>query len=114
MVGLRGVVLEHGLGRLQISASVLFDLQRFEEAKSLLRKIIPMARRGLGEGQHLTLRMRLNYAEALYEDPEATLFEEGGSDDRHSANFPSFLFFLHFPVGLGSRVGGRPRAGFLV
>ena len=53
-------------------ANSLFDLKRFQEAKSLLRKIIPVARRVIGEGQHLTLRTRLNYAEALYEDPEAT------------------------------------------
>ena len=38
-----------------------------------MRKMIPLARRDLGEGQRLTLKMRWNYARALYEDPAATL-----------------------------------------
>ena len=44
-----------------------------DEAKSLLQKTIPVARRVLGEGHELTLTMRWLYAEALYEDPDATL-----------------------------------------
>ena len=51
----------------------LVSLQRFEEAKSLMRKMMPVARRVLGEGHNLTLRMRLGYAMALYKDPDATL-----------------------------------------
>ena len=51
----------------------LDDLKRFEEAKSLLRKTIPVARRVLGESHILTLRMRSIYAEALYKDDAATL-----------------------------------------
>ena len=45
-------------------ANGLVDLQRFEEAKSLLRKTIPIARRVLGDGHELTLRMRSMYSDA--------------------------------------------------
>ena len=51
----------------------LLDLQRFEEAKSLLRKTIPAARRVLGEGHRLALKMRRAYAQSLYKDDAATL-----------------------------------------
>ena len=54
-------------------ASSLNGLQRFEEAKSLLRKMVPVARRVLGENDRLTLGMRRNYAIALYKDGGATL-----------------------------------------
>ena len=46
---------------------------RFEEAKSLYRKSIPVAQRVLGKCHDLTLRMRGSYADALYTDPAATL-----------------------------------------
>ena len=48
-------------------------MNRFEEAKALLRKTLPVARRVLGENKEVTLGMRRNYAEALYDDPSATL-----------------------------------------
>ena len=51
----------------------LQNLERFEEAKALLRKTMPVARRVLGESHELTLRMRWIYAKALYLDPGATL-----------------------------------------
>ena len=51
----------------------LSQLQRSREAKSLLRKTMPVARRVLGEGNRLRLKMRRLYARALYEDTEATL-----------------------------------------
>ena len=51
----------------------LRNLRRFEEAKSLLRTTIPVARRILGDSDRLTLRMRKVYAEALYTDPAATV-----------------------------------------
>ena len=54
-------------------ASDLNDLERFEEAKSLLRKLMPVARRVLGNNDETTLKMRWNYAEAIYEDEGATL-----------------------------------------
>ena len=48
-------------------------LKLFKEAKSLLRKTIPIARRVLGDNDETTLRMRWTYARALYMDPAATL-----------------------------------------
>ena len=54
-------------------ASSLMILSRFEEAKSLLRKMIPVARRFLGESHDLTLHMNKVYAVALFEDDGSTL-----------------------------------------
>jgi len=51
----------------------LLGLQRLEEAKSLLRKTIPVARRALGDPHDLTLSMRSVYAQTLYKDDGATL-----------------------------------------
>ena len=48
-------------------------LKRFAEAKKVLRKALPVARRVLGDCDETTLRMRLNYAEALYKADGATL-----------------------------------------
>ena len=60
-------------------ANVLVSLKRHQEAKSLLHRQIPVARRVLGEGHEATLRMRTNYARALCTDEAATL------DDLHKA-----------------------------
>ena len=57
----------------------LVTLERFKEARSMLRKMIPVARRALGEDDITTLRMRTNYAKALWNDDDATL------DDLHEA-----------------------------
>ena len=54
-------------------AALLNQLERFKEAKSLLCKTMPVARRVLGESQESTLKMRWLSAEALYRDPSATL-----------------------------------------
>ena len=54
-------------------ADSLLSLHRFEEAKSLLRKTIPVARRVLGEGDRLSLMMRWTCARAVWSDPGATL-----------------------------------------
>ena len=54
-------------------ASSLNHLKRYTEAKKLLRKALPAARRALGENHQLTLRIRSLYAIFLYEDPDATL-----------------------------------------
>jgi len=54
-------------------ASCLAGLERFEEAKSLLRRNISVARRVLGESNQVTLTMRWGYAEALYKADGATL-----------------------------------------
>ena len=51
----------------------LNGLQRFDEAKLLLRRTIPVARRVLGDDNILTLKMRQAYANALYKDLDATL-----------------------------------------
>ena len=48
-------------------------LKRFEEAKRVLRKVMPVARRVLGEGHDVTLRMRKVYAQSLYYDEGSTL-----------------------------------------
>ena len=54
-------------------AFTLINLQRFEKSKALLREMMPVARRVLGENNSLTLKMRRAYGEALYKDPGATL-----------------------------------------
>ena len=54
-------------------ASSLEDLKRFEDAKALLRKIMPVARRVLGDSHEITLKMRWIYAKALYRNDSATL-----------------------------------------
>ena len=54
-------------------ASSLITQERFEEAKSLSRKMIPVARRFLGESHDLTLKLRWFYARTLYRDAGATL-----------------------------------------
>ena len=54
-------------------ANMLVDLERFEEAKSLLCKSMPAARRVLGEGNLITLWFMSTYAESLYKDNGATL-----------------------------------------
>ena len=54
-------------------ADSLTRSERFEEARSLLRKMIPVARRVLGENHDLTLKMRWIYMRAFYEDNCATL-----------------------------------------
>ena len=54
-------------------ANSLNSLGRFEEARSLMRKIMPVAQRVLGESDATTLRIGYNYARALYIDPDAPL-----------------------------------------
>ena len=51
----------------------LLTVQRFEEAKRLLRKTMPVARRVRGENDILTLKLRWGHARALYRDNAATL-----------------------------------------
>ena len=59
--------------------NVLVSLKRYQEAKLLLHRQIPAARRVLGESHEATLRMRTNYARALCTNDDATL------DDLHEA-----------------------------
>jgi tetratricopeptide (TPR) repeat protein len=60
-------------------ALTLVTLERFEEAKALLRKTLPVVRRVLGENHMLTLLIRWNYAKGLYKNSAAAL------DDFHEA-----------------------------
>ena len=57
----------------------LNDLKHFGEARLLMRKWMPVARRVIGDNDRLMLKMRRLYAEALYRDDSATL------DDLHEA-----------------------------
>ena len=50
----------------------LLKLERFEEAKALMRKTVPVARRVLGENDENLLKIRWTCAQSLYEDPAAT------------------------------------------
>ena len=54
-------------------ASSLIHLECFEEAKSLMCKTMPVARRVLGDSHDTTLRTRWIYAQTLYMDDNATL-----------------------------------------
>ena len=54
-------------------ANSVFGLKRFKEAKSLMRKTMPVARRVLGESHEITLWMRMVCAMAIYRDAGATL-----------------------------------------
>ena len=54
-------------------AYALVSLVRFDEAKALLRRMMPVARRVLGDSHDLNLKMRWIYAEALCKDTSATL-----------------------------------------
>ena len=63
----------NSLGAASNYATNLLEPGRFDEAKSLMRKTMPVAQRVLGESHELTLRMRWTYAVALNNDPSATL-----------------------------------------
>ena len=54
-------------------ANTLIDLNCLKEAKALMHKTIPVARRVLGDTDRLTLKMRALYAQALYKDLGASL-----------------------------------------
>ena len=70
---LRGEEDEDTLVAANNYAVSLGRVRRFEEAKSLLRKTIPVARRVLGENHADTLMLRWTYAMALYRDTGAAL-----------------------------------------
>ena len=69
---LKGEEHEDTLIAAQNYAASLFGLDRFEESKSVLRKMMPVARRVLRDNHRLALKMRWNYAKALYRDAAAT------------------------------------------
>ena len=54
-------------------AGSLVDLERYQEAKTLLLRTLPVARRVFGESHDLTLKLTWHYAVVLYRDPNATL-----------------------------------------
>jgi len=54
-------------------ANSLIGLERYAEAKAGLRKMMPVARRVLGDCHDLTLSIRWGYVETLYKDDDATL-----------------------------------------
>jgi len=54
-------------------ASTLMELERFAEMKPLMRKLLPVARRVLGESHEVTLKTRYYSALALFNADGATL-----------------------------------------
>ena len=54
-------------------ASSLNQIRRYKEAKSLLCKAVPVARRILGDSIDVTLKLRWLYGRVLYRDDGATL-----------------------------------------
>ena len=70
---LKGEEHEKTLSAANNYACSLLKLKRFEETKALMRRMMPVAQRVLGEDDGLTLKMRGVYALALYRDPGATL-----------------------------------------
>ncbi len=84
-------------------ASTLKKLERFEEAKSVLRKTIPMARRVLGENHEFTLKMRWVYAQAIYEDPAAMLddLREAMTTLEETARIERRVFGGAHPITMG-------------
>ena len=70
---LNGEGHEQTLGAAFNYASTLCEIRRFEEARSLLRRTLPVARRVLGANNENTHRMRKVYAKALFMDDAATL-----------------------------------------
>ena len=59
-------------------ADALVNLERLEEAKSLLRRTRPVARRVLGESNVITLKLLWVHAQTLYKDDSATLADLRG------------------------------------
>ena len=51
----------------------LLGLKRFDKAKTLLCRMMPVARRALGSSHRTTLRMSWHFAMVLYENDRATL-----------------------------------------
>ena len=54
-------------------SSSFMESSRYAEAKALTLKVMPVARRFLGENHLFTLQVRKNYAKTLYRDDDATL-----------------------------------------
>ena len=54
-------------------ANTLYDLRRWEEARSMLRETVPVSQRVLGTDHALTIKIRWVYGQSLYMDADATL-----------------------------------------
>jgi hypothetical protein len=54
-------------------ANNLLYLERFQEAKLVLRKLLPVVPRVAGECNELTLSVRAHYAMAIYDDDDAAI-----------------------------------------
>ena len=68
------VLLDAARGREALNYALsLAKIERLEEAKALLRKTMPVARRVLGDAHEYTLKLRWSYASALCADAAATL-----------------------------------------
>ena len=70
---LKGVDHHYTITSALCYASSLMDLHRYAEAKALMRKTTPVARRAFGDSHALALKTRRNYARVLFRDPSATL-----------------------------------------
>ena len=70
---LKGDAHEETLREATSCAITLSNLHRYAEAKALLRKMIPVARRVLAESDDLQFRMRMACNRVLCEDPAKTL-----------------------------------------
>jgi len=70
---IHGIEHSHTIAAAINYAGSLKRLGQFKEARSLLRKTLPAARRVLGDTHEYVFRTRSLYAEALYEDDSATL-----------------------------------------
>ena len=70
---LNGVEDRHTLVAASNYTAALLTLKRFEEAKSVLRKMTPVARRVLGENHEVSLQMRCSCARMLFENDGATI-----------------------------------------
>jgi hypothetical protein len=73
LLKIRGEGHPETVGEANNYAILLLSLKRYAEAKSLLRKTIPVARGSHGENHDDLLRTRGIYANALLNDPGATL-----------------------------------------
>ena len=74
---LQGEENVHTLSEASNLAYALVSLVRFDEAKALLRRMMPVARRVLGDSHIFNLKMRWTYAQALFQDANATLDDLG-------------------------------------
>jgi tetratricopeptide (TPR) repeat protein len=69
----RGIANEHTIrAALNLSVS-LSSLERFEEARTIAQKTIPVVQRTFGPDHDLTLCIRRNFVDAVSNDPKSTL-----------------------------------------